>query len=199
MDKARTIMVTFVASPLLTVEKAGTGYGKVAATGISCDESCSKSTSGVKIGTAVTIKTTPAKGNEAAVIEGGTGSASGCSGATCSFAISEKSSVKVKFDPAPRKDITVELTGPGAYKGKVKGKAFVKGLVVAGLSCGSGCTTATESFFATDNIELSASTATGYTFEGWTVEGGSAGTCSGKTNPCFLKTDANKTVEAEFK
>jgi uncharacterized repeat protein (TIGR02543 family) len=40
----------------------------------------------------------------------------------------------------------------------------------------------------------------GYTFEGWTVTGSSAGTCTGsKTNPCTLATDADKTVEAEFK
>jgi uncharacterized repeat protein (TIGR02543 family) len=91
------------------------------------------------------------------------------------------------------------LGGPAAYKGKVKGKAFVKGLVLSGINCGSGCTTTTESFFATDNIELTASAATGYAFEGWTVEGGSAGTCAGKVTPCSLPADANRTVKAEFK
>ena len=72
----------------------------------------------------------------------------------CIFTISANSLVKVKFDPTPTKTLTVNLTGPAAFKGKVKGKAFVKGLVSAGISCGSGCTMTTESFFVTDTIEL---------------------------------------------
>jgi len=200
MDKAKTVKVTFVATPSLTVEKAGSGYGKVAATGISCDESCSKESSAVKTGTSVTVKTTPAKGNEAAVIEGGTGSASACSGSTCTFTIGANSSLKVKFSPIPSKTLTVKLTGPGAYKGKVSGKGTtVKGLVSTAILCGTGCTTETESFFATGTTELVASTVTGYKFAGWTVTGGTAGSCTGTTSPCSLATDANKTVEAEFK
>jgi hypothetical protein len=200
MSNDTTVGVTFVATPSLTVEKAGSGYGKVAAPGISCDESCSKSTSAVKTGTVVTVKATAAKGNEFAIFEGGTGSASGCSGATCTFTISENSSVKVKFVPIPTTTLTVNLTGPGAYKGKVTGKGItVKGLLSTAISCGSGCTTETESFFATGETELAAAAATGYTFAGWAVEGGSAGTCVGTTTPCSLATDANKTVKAEFK
>jgi len=200
MEKAKTVKATFVATPLLTVEKVGSGYGKVAATGISCDESCSKESSAVKIGTSVTVKTTQDKGSEVAVIEGGTGSAGGCSGSTCTFAISENSSVKVKFNAIPTKTLTVKLTGPGAYKGKVTGKGVtVKGLLSTAIGCGSGCKTETESFFATGETELVATPSTGYTFEGWTVAGGSAGTCTGKTNPCTLATGTDKTVEAEFK
>jgi uncharacterized repeat protein (TIGR02543 family) len=199
MDKAKTVKAAFTATPSLTVEKAGSGSGKVTAMGINCDANCSKTTSAIKTGTSVTVKVFPSKGSEAAVFENGTGSASGCSGESCTFTISVNSSVKVKFDPIPTKTLTVNLTGPAAYKGKVKGKAFVKGLVSAGISCGSGCTTVTESFFATDTIELSALAATGYTFEGWTVKGGSAGTCTGKALTCTLPTDADKTVEAEFK
>jgi hypothetical protein len=196
MDKDKAVKVTFIATPLLTVEKAGTGYGKVAAMGISCDESCSKSTAAVKTGTAVTVKATPAKGYEFVGFEGGAGNASSCS-ATCSFTISEASSVKVKFSPIPTKTLTVNLTGPGAYKGKVTGKV-VKSVYSPMISCGSGCTTETETFFATGETELIAAASTGYSFKGWTVSGGSAGTCTGQTNPCFLKTDADKTVEAEF-
>jgi hypothetical protein len=199
MSAAKTVKVAFVATPSLTVEKAGTGYGKVAATGIGCDESCSKESSAVKTGTSVTVKTTPAKGNEAAVIEGGTGSASACSGSTCTFTIEANSSLKVKFSPIPSKTLTVKLTGPGAYKGKVSGKGTtVKGLVSTAILCGTGCTTETESFFATGTTELVASTVTGYKFAGWTVTGGTAGSCTGTTSPCTLLTDANKTVEAKF-
>jgi uncharacterized repeat protein (TIGR02543 family) len=198
MDKAKTVKATFVATPSLTVEKAGSGYGKVAATGISCDESCSKESAAVKTGTAVTVKVTPAKGNEFATFEGGTGNASSCS-ATCTFTISENSSVKVKFSPIPTKTLTVKLTGPGAYKGKVTGKGVtVKGLLSTAIGCGSGCTTETETFFATGETELIAAASTGYAFKGWTVSGGSAGTCTGTTTPCKLATDANKTVEAKF-
>jgi len=200
MSKAKTVKVTFVKTPSLMIEKAGLGYGKVAATGISCDESCSSAASAIKTGTAVTVKVTPAKGSEAAVFENGTGSASGCSGASCTFTISENSSVKVKFSPIPTKTLTVNLTGPAAYKGKVTGKGVtVKGLTSTAILCGSGCTTETETFFATGETELAAFALLGYTFAGWNVEGGSAGTCTGTTTPCKLATDADKAVEAEFK
>ena len=176
-------------------------FGKAIAMGISCDASCSKATSAIKTGTEVTVKTTPAKGSQAAVFEGGTGSASSCSGETaCSFTITEDSSLIVKFSPIPTKTLTVKLRGPGAYKGKVTGKGVtVKGLLSTAIGCGSGCTTETETFFATGETELIAAASTGYTFVGWTVSGGSAGTCTGTTTPCKLLTDANKTVEAEFK
>ena len=194
----RTVMATFVSTPLLTVEKAGTGYGKVITTGISCDESCSKSTAGIKTGTPVTVKAVAARGSEFAGFEGGTGNASSCS-ATCAFTISEKSSVKVKFSPIPTKTLTVNVTGPGAYKGKVSGKGTaVKGAYSTTLSCGAGCTSAVDTFFATRTTELVATAATGYSFKGWTVEGGTAGTCTGTTTPCALLTDADKTVKAEF-
>jgi hypothetical protein len=192
MDKAKTVKVAFVATPSLTIEKAGTGYGKAAATGISCDESCSKESSAVKIGTSVTVKTTPAKGNEAAILEGGTGSASSCSGSTCTFTIEANSSLKVKFSPIPSKTLTVKLTGPGAYKGKVSGKGIAKGLYGSTINCGSGCTSQTESFFAIDTVTLTAVAAPGYTFAGWSGSG-----CSG-TGTCTVATSSDKTVEAEF-
>jgi len=194
-SKPPTVKVTFVATPSLTIEKAGSGQGKVLATGISCDENCSKASSAVKTGTVVTVKPTPAKGSEAAVFEGGTGSASGCSGAVCTFTISENSSVKVKFNAIPTKTLTVKLTGPAAYKGKVSGKGTVKGLTASAISCGTGCTTDTESFFATDTVTLTAVAGTGYTFAGWK---GSVCESFG-TAPCPVATSSNKTVEAEFK
>jgi Divergent InlB B-repeat domain len=197
--KAYAVKVTFVETPSFTIEKAGTGVGKVATTGISCDDSCSKSTAAIKTGASVTVKVTPGKGNEFVGFEGGTGSASGCSGATCTFTISAASSVKAKFSPIPTKTLTVNITGPGAYKGKVVGKGTtVKGAYSTTLSCGAGCTSAVETFFATGTTELVATAATGYSFKGWTVEGGSAGTCTGTTTPCTLLTDANKTVKAKF-
>jgi uncharacterized repeat protein (TIGR02543 family) len=196
MEKTKTVKVTFVKTPLLTIEKAGSGQGKVGATGISCDESCSKATSAVKTGTLVTIKVTPAKGSEAAVFEGGTGSASGCSGTSCTFTISEASSVKVKFAAIPTKTLTVNLTGPAAYKGKVTGKGTVKGLTGAAINCGAGCTSQTEPFFSTDTVTLTAGAGPGYTFAGWS--GPEAGTCTGKTSPCTISTSADKTLSAKF-
>jgi hypothetical protein len=198
MDKAKTVKASFVATPSLSIEKAGSGQGKVSATGISCDENCSKATSAIKIGTSVTVKVASAKGSEPAVFEGGTGSASGCSGATCTFTISEDSSVKVKFDPKPTQTLTVKLIGPAAYKGKVTGKGTVKGLTASAISCGSGCTTQTESFFKGDTVTLTAVAGTGYTFTGW--QGASdEGTCTGTTSPCTLPISfLSRTLSAEF-
>jgi Divergent InlB B-repeat domain len=197
MSKAKTVKASFVATPSLTIEKAGSGQGKALATGISCDENCSKATSAIKTGTSVTVKATPAKGSEAAVFEGGTGSASGCSGATCTFTISENSSVKVKFDPIPTSTLTVNLAGPAKYKGKVTGKGTVKGLTASAINCGTGCTSQTESFFATDEVTLTAVAGTGYTFKGWNTNI-SPGTCHGATTPCTIKTSSNETLVALF-
>jgi uncharacterized repeat protein (TIGR02543 family) len=197
MSKALTVKASFIATPSLTIEKAGSGQGKASATGISCDENCSEATSAIKTGTSVTVKVASAKGSEAASFEGGTGSASGCSGASCTFTISANSSVIVKFDPKPTKTLTVNLTGPAAYKGKVTGKGTVKGLTASAISCGTGCTTQTESFFASDTVTLTAVAGTGYKFAGWS--GSEAGTCTGTTSPCTISTSANKTLSAEFK
>jgi hypothetical protein len=199
MSAAKTVKVSFVATPFLTIEKTGSGSGKVSSKGISCDASCSVAKSEVKTGSAVEVKVTPSKGTEAAIFENGTGNAGSCTGGTCNFTISENSSVKVKFAAISTKTLALNLTGPGAYKGKVKGVAFLKGLLLSGINCASGCLSTTESFFSNDEVELSASASTGYTFAGWSVSGGSAGTCTGATSPCKLKTDANKTVSAEFK
>jgi hypothetical protein len=199
MAKATTVKATFVATPSLAIEKAGSGQGKVTATGISCDENCPKASSAVKTGTAVTVKATPAKGSEVAIFESGTGNASACS-SSCEFTISENSSVKVKFNPIPTSKLTVNLTGPGAYKGKVTGKGTVKGLTGSAINCGSGCTTQTESFFSTDSVTLTAAPSTGYTFAGWSLPAGSnAGTCTGTTSPCIVPTSSAKTLAAEFK
>jgi hypothetical protein len=199
LSKATTVKAGFIATPSLTIEKAGSGQGKASATGISCDENCSSATSAIKTGTSVTVKVANAKGSEPAVFEGGTGSASGCSGASCTFTISANSSVVVKFDPKPTHTLTVNLTGPAAYKGKVTGKGTVKGLTASAISCGTGCTTQTESFFASDTVTLTATAGTGYSFAGWSGEESEDGTCTGTTTPCTIPTNAAKTISAEFK
>jgi uncharacterized repeat protein (TIGR02543 family) len=104
--------------------------------------------------------------------------------------------VKVKFDAAPTKTLTVNLTGPAKYKGKVSGKGTAKGLTLSAINCGAGCTTQTESFFASDTVTLTAAAGTGYSFAGWS--GSEAGTCTGKTSPCTISTSANKTLSAKF-
>ncbi len=197
------VIAYFIPTKTFTVEKAGSGYGKVTSTGISCDESCSTAGSAIQSGKVVKVKAIPAKGSKAAVVESETGSAIGnCPGgeAACEFTIEADSSVKVKFEPKPTKVVTLNLTGPGAFKGKVTGKSLlVKGLVKSSLSCGTGCTTTKEAFYEGDEVELTATASAGYSFNGWTVEGGSAGNCTGKTTPCKAPIDAVKTVSAEFK
>ncbi len=197
------VIAYFIPTKTFTVTKAGSGYGKVTSTGISCDESCSTAGSAIQSGKVVKVKAIPAKGSKAAVVESETGSAIGnCPGgeAACEFTIEADSSVKVKFEPKPTKVVTLNLTGPGAFKGKVTGKSLlVKGLVKSGLSCGTGCTTTKEAFYEGDEVELTATASAGYSFNGWTVSGGSAGNCTGKTTPCKAPIDAVKTVSAEFK
>jgi len=198
MSKAKTVKASFIATPSLSIEKTGTGAGKVGATGISCDESCSSASSAIKAGTSVTFKVTPAKGSEAAVFEEGTGSAESCSGGTCTFTISEDSSVKVRFDSIPTNTLTVTLTGDAAFKGKVTGKGTLKGLYGSAINCGSGCTLQTESFFSSDTVTLTAVAGTGYTFSRW-VGGEEAGTCVETISPCTVSMSKSQTIAAEFR
>ncbi len=204
-EKPKEVKVSFLAIPSFSIEKAGSGAGKVSATGISCDESCSKASAAIKSSTVVLVKTTAAKGSEAAVFLEGEGSAAvgvceGESAGPCTFPISADSSVKVKFNPIPTKTLTVNLTGYGAYKGKVAGKGIVKGLLGAAISCGSGCSTQTESFFSTDEVTLTATVPTGYAFGGWTgCDSEPAPLEEGKPKRCLVATSSNKTVSAEFK
>ena len=140
MDKAKTVKAKFFATPSLTITKEGEGSGKVTAKGISCDSSCSVAESAVKTGTEFEVEVMCGKGYEAAFFEGGTGSAAApaCEGAgPCTFTIEADSKLKVNFAPIPTHTLTVKLTGPAAYKGSVKGKGTVKGLLTSAISCGS--------------------------------------------------------------
>jgi Divergent InlB B-repeat domain len=199
LNEARTVGVYFVATTSVAIEKAGSGAGTAKAGALGCDESCSGGSAAVQTGKTVKVTTKPAKGSEEGVISGGTGSAEACNGEShCEFPAGADQTLTVTFAAKPMKTLTLDLTGPAAYKGKVKGKAFAKGLVKSSFSCGAECSTE-ESFFEGDNIELTASASTGYTFAGWTIAGGATGTCTGTTSPCSLPVDADKTIEAEFK
>ena len=183
---------------------AGSGSGKATATGINCDESCSVGESEIANGKTVKVKTKGSKGSEEGVISGGTGSAEACNGTSeCQFTMSAGGqALTVTFVAKPMKTLTLNMTGPAYNKGKVKGKAFVKGLVKSSFSCGAGCTTTTESFFEEDELELTASAAKDYAFAGWTIEGGAGCVSESEPEPgkfvCMLDSDADKTVNAEF-
>ena len=188
------VIAYFIPTSSLKVTKAGSGSGTVKATGISCDENCSEAKSAVQTGKVVKVSTKPAKSSEAAVLSGGTGTAAVCNGASaCEFVIEAGQTLTATFAPIPTKTLTVNLTGSGAYKGKVSGKGIAKGLLSSKVSCASGCTTQTESFLETDTVTLEAAAGTGYSFEGWSGAG-----CSGK-GTCVVSTSSDKTVSAEFK
>jgi len=188
------VIAYFVPTKTLTVNKAGSGSGTAKATGISCDESCSTATSAILAGKTVKVTTAPAKSSEAGVLSGGTGSAAVCNGlSSCEFVIEANQTLTATFAATPTHTLKVNLTGPAAFKGKVAGKGTAKGLLKSAISCGTGCSTQTESFLATDTVTLTATAPTGYTFEGWSGAG-----CSGKGS-CVVATSSNKEVSAEFK
>ncbi len=181
MNGNQTVTATFNAPIMmntLSVNLAGTGSGRVTSTpsGINCTADCS---AGFPTGTVVTLTAIPSSGSTFAGWSG-----SGCSGTgTCTVTMNVNQSVTATFTALPSMNtLTVNKTGTGAASGTVTSTP-------AGINCGAVCT---ASFPAGSLVTLTAATAGGATFTGW-----SGGGCSG-TGPCTVTMNGNQTVTANF-
>jgi hypothetical protein len=181
MDKAKTVSAKFITAYNVTVNRVGTGLGKVGSSpgGILCLSNCSSTTAAFKEGTSVTLTATPTKNY---VFTEWTGDCSGSG--TCSLGtLSANKTVGAKFTAVPQHLLTVTKSGGG--QGTVKSN-------LAGINCGATCSTMTSAYFQGSEVELTATPGKGSAFGGW------SGACSG-TGTCKVTMSAAKSVTAEFK
>jgi multiple sugar transport system substrate-binding protein len=158
----------------LTVSKSGTGTGTVSSvpTGIDCGSTCSYD---FDTNDSITLTATTATGS---TFTGWTGS--GCSGTgTCKVSMSKVRSVSAAFT-LNTYVLSVGKTGTGS--GTVTSDT-------GGIDCGSTCF---HSFDYNTVVTLSATPATGSTFNGWSGSG-----CSG-TGTCIVTMSVASSVSAAF-
>jgi hypothetical protein len=158
----------------LAVSKSGSGAGSVTSSpaGISCGATCSHR---YAHGTLVTLTATPATGS---TFDGWSGG--GCSGVgNCNVATNADTTVTATFSLAPE---TLDVAKSGAGSGSVTSAP-------SGISCGTTCS---HAYAYGTVVTLTATPASGSSFDGW-----SGGGCSG-TGTCVVTTNADTTVTASF-
>jgi hypothetical protein len=155
----------------LTLDKAGTGNGRVTSSpaGVDCGETCSAS---LLQGSLVTLAADPADGSSF------TGWSGACTGTgDCQLTLDTAKTVTATFEVDQQ--LTVTLSGVG--DGRVTSSP-------AGIDCGQACS---ADFPQDTQVTLTADPDEGSSFGGW------SGACSGMSD-CQLTLDAAKTVTAIF-
>ncbi len=183
MDVAKTVSAKFLTAYDVTVNRVGTGLGKVSSSpgGVLCLSNCASTTAAFKEGTSVTLSAAPTKNY---VFTEWTGDCSGSS-LTCSLgSLGSDKTVGAKFTPVAQHLLTVTKSGGG--NGTAKSN-------VAGINCGATCSSMAAAYFQGTVVELTATPGKGSAFGGWSGSG-----CSG-TGTCTVTMSAAKSVTAEFK
>lgn len=173
MDQDRTVGGNFE-SFSISVVKRGDGDGLVtsAPAGIDCGDTCA---SVFEEDASVTLTATP---QAPAVFIGWTGDCAGNT-PTCQMTVDGPLVVNARFD-IPRNTLDVTRQGTGA------------GSIVStpmGIDCGAECS---FDFVIDTMVTLTATAATGSTFEGW------GGDCTGTQLDCMVTMDAARSVTATF-
>jgi RHS repeat-associated protein/uncharacterized repeat protein (TIGR02543 family) len=175
MDQLQAVNADFTLMKLpLTVTKTGSGTGTVTSVpaGIDCGVSCNIS---YDWGTQVTLTATPSADS---LFNGWTG---GCTGtaSTCTVTLDQAQNVTADFTPAYK---TLSIATLGSGTGTIASSP-------AGIDCGTLC----RADFAPNTIvTLTASPATGSTFDGW------SGACQGTATTCTVTLDQARSVNATF-
>lgn len=157
----------------LTVTDSGNGKGTVTSSpaGISCGGTC---TASFASGTSVALTATPAAG---ATFNGWSGACSGKG--TCSVVLNANTTVGASFTLPPA-NVTVTLAGRGT--GTVTSSP-------AGINCPQTCT---ANLGKGAQVTLTASSAAGFPFAGW------SGACSGTSPTCNFTVKGTTAVTATF-
>jgi hypothetical protein len=182
MDKAKTVNAKFLTAYDVTVNRVGSGLGKVSSSpgGVLCLSNCSSTTAAFKEGTSVTLNAAPTKNF---VFTEWTGDCSGVG--PCSLgALGEDKEVGAKFTEVAKHLLTVNKSGGG--QGTAKSN-------LAGINCGATCSSMASAYYQGAVVELTATPGKGSAFGGWSGSG-----CSG-TGTCTVTMSAAKSVTAEFK
>jgi uncharacterized repeat protein (TIGR02543 family) len=157
----------------LTVNDSGNGKGTVTSSpaGISCGSTCSAS---FTPGSSVSLTATP---TGAATFNGWSGACSGKG--TCSVVLNANTTVGASFTLPPA-SVTVTVAGRGT--GSVTSSP-------AGINCPQTCT---ANLGKGAQVTLTASSAVGFPFAGW------SGACSGTSTTCKFTVKGSTTVTATF-
>ena len=169
MTTTKNVTANFVPAYTLSVTRSGSGTVTSTPTGISCGSTCAAPF--VKNST-VTLTANPANGWQFI----SWGGCTAVNGATCTVSLTAAKTVTATFKPK----LTVAKSGSGA--GIISG---------TGISCGLDCA---EPYTLNTAVTLTATTATGSSFGGWT-------NCAPlATNPrqCTVTLNTGKTVTANF-
>lgn len=179
MSADQSVTATFTAEPTtatLTVTKTGAGTGMVSSTPAGINSCASTCSAGFTSGSPVTLTPTATDGSTFA------GWSGACSGTgSCEIVMNGNQSVTATFNPpVATATLTVSKTGPGS--GTVTSSP-------AGINCGPTCS---ASFASGTSVTLTAASAEGATFMGW-----SGGGCGG-TGTCTTVMSDSQTVVAQF-
>jgi hypothetical protein len=172
MDQVRTVTATFVRQVTLTVRIGGSGSVRSTPAGITCPEDCAEL---YDSGTRVTLTATPAAGWR---LQGWSGE--GCSGSnvSCTVEMDQARTVTATFI-RPVFTLTVRINGSGSVQS-----------TPAGIACPSDCT---QTYDSGTRVTLTATSAAGWLFQGWSGEG-----CSGSTPSCTIGMDRDRIVTVTF-
>ncbi|MGZ8222758.1 MAG: InlB B-repeat-containing protein [Methylobacter sp.] len=175
LDQSQNVTADFAPMQItLTAAKTGSGTGTITSTpaGIDCGATCSAN---YDWSTPVTLSATPATDS---TFEGWTGACTGKT-ATCTVTLDQAQNVSADFAPAIK---TLRLTKAGSGTGTLTSTP-------AGIDCGSTC----SADFATGTvITLTATPATGSTFQGW------FGACTGTATSCTVTLNQTTSANATF-
>ena len=167
MNAAQTVSATFIQIFTLTVSETGTGTVASVPAGINCGSTCSAP---FDTGTLVTLTDTPAGGWLF------TGWGGACSGTgSCNVTMNAAKSVSATF--VQLFALSVSVSGSGSVTSSP-----------SGINCGATCS---ASFVSGTQVTLTASPATGSTFNGW------SGACNG-TSTCLVTMNTAESVAANF-
>ena len=179
MTTTQAIAATFAPTPdpefVLTLATNGAGTGTVTSSpsGINCGATCAAA---YAAGTAVTLTAIPGVGSTFAGWSGG-----GCAGTgSCTVTLTSTHLVTASFEVTPTPQVTLTAIRGGEGTGTVTSSP-------AGISCGVTCS---ATYDAGTVVTLTATPASGSTFDGWT-----GGGCSG-TGLCQVTMSADQTVTA---
>lgn len=177
MSELKTVTATFTPiTHTLTVEKNGTGSGKVTGDGIDCGADCSEE---VEQGTTVELTADPDPGSELA----GWSGCDSVAGDSCQLEIDSDKTATATFQPTTATQRTLTVSKSGAGTGTVSSTP-------AGIDCGADCT---DSFNDGTTVTLEAIAAEGSIFNGWS----GCGSVTGEGD-CVVSMTQNRTVTANF-
>jgi RHS repeat-associated protein/uncharacterized repeat protein (TIGR02543 family) len=175
LEQTQTISADFAPMPMaLTAAKTGAGTGTLTSqpAGIDCGATCSAV---YDWATQVTLTATPASD---ATFEGWSGACTGTV-ATCTVTLDQVQNVAADFAPASK---TLSLTKTGSGTGTIISSP-------PGIDCGATCS---ATFAAHTSVTLTATPATGSTFQGW------FGACTGSASTCTVTLSKASSVSAVF-